>query len=88
LEGVGGIVLRVRRGERADADDAADFFYEDPPMIWFFDGSALEGNDFIPLKTTHPPMTQRRFKRGTGAGSTEGKNPRERRKRLIPFRRG
>ena len=66
----GGIVLRVRRGERAEADDAADFFYENPPMIWFFDGSALEGNDFIPLKTTHPPMTQLRSKRGTGAGLT------------------
>ena len=47
--------VQVRRGERADADDAAEFFYEDPPMIWFSDGSALEGNDFIPLKTTHPP---------------------------------
>jgi hypothetical protein len=47
--------VQVRRGERSDADDAADFFYEYPPMIWFSDGSALEGNDFIPLKTTHPP---------------------------------
>ena len=51
----GGVRVQVRRGERADADDATDFFYEDPPMIWFSDGSALEGNDFIPLKTTHPP---------------------------------
>ncbi|MGA7624025.1 MAG: hypothetical protein WCA91_10620 [Candidatus Acidiferrales bacterium] len=47
--------VQARRGERADAHDAADFFYEYPPMIWFSDGSALEGNDFIPLKTTHPP---------------------------------
>ena len=47
--------VQVRRGERADADDAAEFFYEYPPMIWFSDGSALEGNNFIPLKTTHPP---------------------------------
>jgi len=47
--------IQVRRGERAEAEDATDFFYEDPPMIWFSDGSALEGNDFIPLKTTHPP---------------------------------
>ena len=51
----GSVRVQVRRGERADADDAHDFLYEDPPMIWFSDGSALEGNDFIPLKTTHPP---------------------------------
>jgi hypothetical protein len=34
----GGVRAQVRRGERADADDATDFFYEDPPMIWFSDG--------------------------------------------------
>jgi hypothetical protein len=51
----------VRRGERADADNATEFFYEDPPMIWFSDGSALEGNDFIPLKTTHPPYDAERI---------------------------
>jgi superfamily II DNA or RNA helicase len=50
-----GTRVQVRRGERADAEDASDFFYDDPPMIWFSDGSALEGNDFIPLKTAHPP---------------------------------
>ena len=51
----GGARVQVRRGERAEAEDASDFFYEDPPMIWFSDGSALEGNDFIPLKSVHPP---------------------------------
>jgi superfamily II DNA or RNA helicase len=47
--------VQVRRGVRAEASDAAEFFYENPPMIWFSDGSALEGNDFIPLKSAHPP---------------------------------
>ena len=51
----GGARVQVRRGERADAEDASDFFYDDPPMMWFSDGSALEGNDFIPLKTARPP---------------------------------
>ena len=51
----GDTVVQVRRGERAEAENATDFFYDNPPMIWFSDGSALEGNDFIPLKTTHPP---------------------------------
>jgi hypothetical protein len=45
----------VRRGERAEAVGATDFFYDNPPIIWFSDGSALEGNEFIPLKNTHPP---------------------------------
>jgi hypothetical protein len=56
-----GANVRVRRGERAEADDAAEFFYDNPPMIWFHDGSALEGNDFIPLKTTHPPYDAARI---------------------------
>jgi superfamily II DNA or RNA helicase len=46
--------VRVRRGGRAEADDATDFFYENPPVIWFSDGSALEGNEFIPLKSVYP----------------------------------
>jgi hypothetical protein len=51
----GGTRVQVRRGERAEPQDASDFFYDDPQMIWFPDGSALEGNDFIPLEATHPP---------------------------------
>lgn len=49
-----GARVQVRRGQRAEPEDAIDFFYDDPPVIWFSDGSALEGNDFIPLETTHP----------------------------------
>lgn len=47
--------VQIRRGERAEARDAAEFFYDDPPTIWFADGSALEGNDFVSLKNPHPP---------------------------------
>jgi hypothetical protein len=47
--------VRVRRGERAEAEDAAGLFYDSPPVIWFADGSALEGNDFIPLKNVRLP---------------------------------
>jgi len=32
-----------------------DFFYEEPPVIWFADGSSLEGNTFTPLKAKYPP---------------------------------
>jgi hypothetical protein len=47
--------IEIRRGERAEAEEATNFFYDHPPMIWFHDGSAIEGNDFIPLKTARPP---------------------------------
>ena len=29
-----------------------DFFYNDPPIIWFADGSSLEGNQHVELKKT------------------------------------
>ena len=29
-----------------------DFFYENPPVIWFADGSSLEGNKYVELKQT------------------------------------
>jgi hypothetical protein len=47
--------VQVRRGERASAEDATSFFYHDPPMIWFSDGSALEGNQYVELKGAYPP---------------------------------
>ena len=45
----------VCRGSRADAKSAAEFFYNNPPIIWFHDGSALEGNQYVELKGTQPP---------------------------------
>lgn len=47
--------VKVRRGERADAQPASDFFYHCPPMIWFADGSSLEGDQYVELKGTHQP---------------------------------
>jgi hypothetical protein len=32
-----------------------EFFYEHPPVIWFSDGSSLEGNQHVPLKTPSIP---------------------------------
>ena len=37
-------------------------------MIWFHDGSALEGNDFIPLKTAHPPYDAHEYSSWDWAG--------------------
>lgn len=32
-----------------------DFFYRDPPVVWFVDGSSLEGSTFSLLKTKYEP---------------------------------
>jgi superfamily II DNA or RNA helicase len=47
--------IQMRRGERAQPENIADFFYDNPPMIWFSDGSALEGNQYVELKSKYPP---------------------------------
>jgi hypothetical protein len=39
----------------------ADFFYEHSPVIWFVDGSSLEGNKFTPLKITYPPYNKEKI---------------------------
>ena len=47
--------VQVRRGERAEPENATEFFYNDPPVIWFSDGSSLEGNQYVELKTAYLP---------------------------------
>ena len=63
-----GGAVTVRRGESAEAEDATEFFYDGPPMFWFHDGSALEGNDFIPLKTASPPYDAAKIRAWDWAG--------------------
>lgn len=45
----------VKVGNRTGREELQDFFYEYPPIIWFADGSSLEGNLFTPLNATYPP---------------------------------
>ena len=33
----------------------ADFFYDDPPIVWYANGASLEGNSYTPLKVQYPP---------------------------------
>jgi superfamily II DNA or RNA helicase len=47
--------VQIKRGGRAEPDDISDFFYDNPPVIWFADGSALEGNQYVELKNMKPP---------------------------------
>ncbi|MDD9982358.1 MAG: DEAD/DEAH box helicase family protein [Gammaproteobacteria bacterium] len=49
----GAAVGLTRRGGRKTPIE--DFFYENPPVIWFADGSALEGNQYVELRTKQPP---------------------------------
>ncbi len=44
---------RIRHGGSSEA--LAAFFYENPTIIWFADGSSLEGNQYVELKATYPP---------------------------------
>jgi superfamily II DNA or RNA helicase len=45
------------------------FFYENPPVIWFVDGSSLEGNQFTPLKTKYPPWDRSKIQARDWAGT-------------------
>ena len=46
--------VEIRHGA-SHVEKAESFFYYDPPIIWFADGSSLEGNQHVPLKSTQPP---------------------------------
>lgn len=46
--------VQIRRS--GTSASIADFFYEDPPVFWFADGSSLEGNQHVELKVTAPPF--------------------------------
>ncbi len=48
----GGSTVQVFRG--ISASDASDFFYHYPPVIWFADGSSLEGNQYAELRSPYP----------------------------------
>jgi hypothetical protein len=44
--------LQVKRG--GSIDTAVEFFYNNPPIIWFADGSSLEGNQYAELRSPYP----------------------------------
>jgi superfamily II DNA or RNA helicase len=47
--------IQIQRGENAMPDEIVEFFYDDPPVIWFSDGSSLEGNEHVELKAKQAP---------------------------------
>lgn len=48
--------VQIKRGGRAEPEDISAFFYDNPPVIWFADGSALEGNQYVELRNVKPPF--------------------------------
>ena len=45
----------VTMGRSAGGREISSFFYDNPPVIWFADGSSLDGNQYTELKSTYPP---------------------------------
>jgi len=44
----------IKHGANARAIALSDFFYKNPPVIWFADGSSLAGNEFTELRIPEP----------------------------------
>jgi len=61
--------VRIKRGARAEPEDMSDFFYDNPPVIWFADGSALEGNQYVELKNVKPPYNAAKIQAWDWAGT-------------------
>jgi superfamily II DNA or RNA helicase len=45
----------IKIGNRTGREELQAYFYEYPPIIWFANGSSLEGNLFTALNATYPP---------------------------------
>jgi len=66
---VGDTTVTIRRGDRAEPCDLTEFFYEEPPLIWFVDGSSLEGNEHVELKVHQPPYDPQKIRTWDWAGT-------------------
>lgn len=47
---------------RANVVALEEFFYANPPVFWFVDGSSLEGNKFTALKKVYPPYDREKIR--------------------------
>lgn len=59
---------KVWFGNRSSRIRLEDFFYANPPVIWFADGSSLEGNMFTSLKTKYLPYEREKIHAWDWAG--------------------
>ncbi|HOC43254.1 MAG TPA: DEAD/DEAH box helicase family protein [Thermoanaerobaculales bacterium] len=56
-----GTDVLLQHGDRGGPVPITGFFGEEPPVVWFADGSSLEGNQYTRLKTTCPPYDANRI---------------------------
>jgi superfamily II DNA or RNA helicase len=61
--------ITIRRGDRAEPSTLAEFFYDEPPLIWFVDGSSLEGNEHVELKVQTPPYNPEKIQTWDWSGT-------------------
>lgn len=60
---------RVSRGGRSARQDVREFFYGNPPVIWFHDGASLEGNQITRLKSRYGAYDRQRIQVWDWTGS-------------------
>lgn len=58
----GNKLVRIIRDETEM--EAAQFFTDNPPRVWFADGASLEGNEYTPLKCDLPPYDIQKIQTG------------------------
>jgi superfamily II DNA or RNA helicase len=58
---LGDDAARTKHGRVAPAKGLAEFFYNNPPTIWFADGSSLEGDEYTELRNGPPPYDARKI---------------------------
>jgi superfamily II DNA or RNA helicase len=46
----------IRHGLRGNPESVSDYFTKEAPVIWFADGSSIEGNQWVPLREKKPPF--------------------------------
>ena len=56
---IGNETVSVNQGKKTLPIE--DFFYSNPPIIWFVDGSSLEGNDYTELKKNFEPYPKEKI---------------------------
>lgn len=61
LRGQGSAHIR-RGGSGARAYPCTDWFYDNPPVIWFANGASLEGNTLFALRHQQPPYDRTKFR--------------------------
>jgi superfamily II DNA or RNA helicase len=58
---LGGKAVKINHGTSTQPRSIEEFFQEHPPVVWFADGSSLEGNQYIELRAIHPPFDRTRI---------------------------